>query len=62
MDQQVEDLVQTLWRDLRKTWSSLTLEWLREEAERQLAGERPRGGPGVMLADYLKRLEPTESE
>ena len=57
MDAKTKELVVAVWQDARKTWSSLTLAWLMEEAERQLAGERPTGGPGVFLAEYLIRAK-----
>jgi hypothetical protein len=55
MDKKVKQLVHALWVDLHKTYPSLTETWLVEEAERQLRGEKPTGGPGAFLADYLHR-------
>jgi hypothetical protein len=54
MDKELETFVDAAWRDLKTSFSSLTREWLMEEAERQLVGEQPSGAPGMFLNKYLK--------
>ncbi len=55
MTNEQEKLVKAVFQDARETWTSLTWDWLKEEAEKQIAGSQPTGGPGVFLNDYLRR-------
>lgn len=55
MDENVKQLVKALHKDLRSTYPSLTLEWLEAEAEKQLSGAVPTGGPGMLLNNYLRK-------
>jgi len=55
MNDTMKRLVEALYMDLRQSYPSLTLVWLMEEAESQLSGVHPRGGPGVFLNDYLRK-------
>ena len=55
MERELEELVTAAWKDLRQSYSTLTLEWLQAEAERILNGEKPRGGPSMFLEGYLRR-------
>ena len=55
MTSEQEKLVQALYRDLKKSYPSLTLEWLTKEAEKQIAGQPPTGGPGMFLNEPLKK-------
>jgi len=57
MNPDVEKLVHAAWQDARRTWSSVTLEYMQEQASRILAGERPQGGPGVFLEDIMRRAK-----
>lgn len=50
-----EQLVRALYLDLRESYSSLTYEWLLAEADRQLAGSKPTGGPGMFLNNALAK-------
>ena len=56
MDKPIEELIEALYKDLKESYPSLTLDWLRQEAESQLAGNPPRGGPSMFLNRYLKKL------
>jgi len=51
----VNELVNALYLDLKKTYTSLIRDWLKAEAEKQLAGANPTGGPGMFLNSYLKK-------
>jgi hypothetical protein len=55
MDEKILQLVRALHQDLVDSYPTLTLKWLEEEAEKQLNGARPTGGPGIFLNDYLKK-------
>ncbi len=50
----VDEVVNALYLDLKESYSGITRESLKTEAERQLAGEKPTGGPGMFLNRYLK--------
>lgn len=54
---QVKELVSAAYRDARKTWPGVTLEYMQEQAEHILHGERPQGGPGVFLEDIIHRAQ-----
>lgn len=54
MEKDTETLVIAAWQDLRQSFPSLTLDWLKAEAEKQLKGELPTGSPGMFLNGYLK--------
>lgn len=62
MTQEEERLVKAAYQDLRQTYTSLTYEWLKDEAEKQLGGEGPTGGPGVLLQRYLRAAGFLEAE
>ena len=47
------ELVKALYLDLQESYPSFTYAWLLAEADKQLAGSEPTGGPGVFLNDYL---------
>ncbi|KKM88986.1 hypothetical protein LCGC14_1253250 [marine sediment metagenome] len=53
----VDELVEALYLDLKESYSSLTREWLKAEAEKQLAGASPTGGPGMFLKNYLEKAD-----
>jgi len=50
----VDELVNALYLDLKDSYG-LTREYLKEEAEKQLAGGLPTGGPGMFLNRCLKQ-------
>ena len=52
----VNELVKALYLDLRESYPSITEEWLKAEAKKQMAGGNPSGGPGVFINDYLSKL------
>lgn len=49
------ELIKALYQDLRESYPSLTYAWLLEEADKQLAGAKPTGTPGMYLNNYLGR-------
>ena len=51
----VDEVVNALYLDLKETYTDITREWLKAEAEKQLAGASPTGGPGMFLNNYLKK-------
>ena len=51
----IDELVNALYLDLKESYTSLTRDWLKAEAEKQLAGAKPTGGPGMFLNSYLKK-------
>ena len=51
----VDEVVKALYLDLVESYPDLTLEWLKEEAEKQIAGRLPAGGPGMLLNRYLQK-------
>ena len=55
MTPEQQRMVNAVYRDARKTWPAVTLEYLTTQAEALLKGERPQGGPGMMLADTFVR-------
>ena len=42
-----------LYLDLRESYPSFTYAWLLTEADRQIAGGKPSGGPSMFLHHYL---------
>ena len=48
-------LVKAVYQDARQTWPGVTLEFMLQQAERILSGQKPQGGPGVMLLDVFQR-------
>lgn len=50
----VDEVVEALYLDLKESYSDLTKEWLKTEAEKQIVGGIPAGGPGMFLNKYLK--------
>ena len=48
------ELVDAAYLDLKESYPSLTREWLKAEANKQIAGENPTGGMGMFLNRYLK--------
>jgi len=53
---QLDEVVEALYLDLRESYSSLTLEWVKAEAEKLIAGGTPTGGPGMFVDNYLKKF------
>ena len=49
-------LVKDMYQSLKPSYSSLTLEWLLEEADRQVKGEQPQQVTGMFLNRYLKEI------
>lgn len=49
------DLVKALYLDLKESYSSLTYAWLLAEANKQIAGAQPIGGPSMFLSNYLSK-------
>ena len=52
----VDEVVNALYLDLKESYSSITREWLKAEAEKQISGSPPTGGPGMFVQDYLEKL------
>ena len=55
MNKLQESVALAAYRDAKQTWPSVTREFIFEQAERVLAGKRPKGGPGMMVADAFLR-------
>ena len=52
----IDELVNALYLDLKESYPSLTREWIKAEADKQIAGGIPTGGPGMFLNRYLKEV------
>ena len=50
----LDEVVNAAYLDLKESYLSLTREWLKAEADKQIAGENPAGGMGMFLNRYLK--------
>lgn len=55
MDDKIKQLVRALYQDLKESYPSFTYDWLEAEAEKQIAGASPTGGPGMFLNNYLRK-------
>lgn len=53
---EVAGLVEAAYRDAVKTWPSLSLSYMQEQAKLILSGQKPTGGPGVFLEFALRRF------
>lgn len=51
-----KEIVKALYQDLKESYSSLTLDWLTQEADRLIAGGQPSGGPSMFLNSYLTKV------
>lgn len=51
----LDELVTALHLDLSQSYPSLTREWLKAEAEKQIGGGNPSGAPGMYLNTYLRK-------
>ena len=56
MNPTLKMLVKDVYKDIKPSYSSLTLDWLLKEADKQVAGEQPTGAIGMYLNRYLKRV------
>ena len=61
MTPQQLSLVRATWKDAKRTWP-VPWDWFEAEAEKQLAGAKPTGGPGVFLNDLLLKAGYVKAE
>ena len=52
----LKELLSALYLDLRESYTSLTYEWLKAEANKQMDGAIPSGGPAMFLNRYLIKV------
>jgi len=56
MNSTLKMLVKDVYTDLKPSYPTLTLDWLLDEADKQVAGNQPMGAVGVFLNRYLKQI------
>lgn len=55
LNPEVKWIVSVAHRDFMRTFEHITIQFMEDEAARQLRGEAPRGGPGGIINDALRR-------